>query len=288
MSLSMEHEAPIELCREHPEVVPVLLARYLHVELPAYSRVRFSDPNTRTVLPTGQRSDASIILEDDDRPVLGIILEPQGARDASKAFAWPRYLADLHAEIGCDSYLVVLALNRSVATWAKRPIRTFQPGKGFEPYVLGPDELPRVRSVAEAREAPWPSALCALLHANDPEGEQDATRALQATKEAVGPDKAFWLYQLLRAIMSETQCERLQEIVMQHPDQFIPKTSFERNQARKFKAEGKAESVLRIFAARMIEVTDAERQRILAEQDGSTIDRWIDRAVTARTVSEIF
>ena len=47
MSLTMEHEAPIELCREHPEVVPALLRKLLHLPVPPYSRVRVTDPGAR-------------------------------------------------------------------------------------------------------------------------------------------------------------------------------------------------------------------------------------------------
>lgn len=284
MSLSMGHQAPIELCREHPEVIPVVLSRYLHLELPAYSRVRFADPNTRAVVATGHRCDAAIILEDGDRPVLGVVLELQSNRDDDKPFVWPRYLADLHADTRCDTYLVVIALNRSVARWARQPIRTFQPGRGLEPYVLGPDEFPRVHSEDDVRRAPWLSALCAILHANDPDGVEDALRTLRATKETQGDTKAVWLYDLLRAIMSEVHCQRMQEIIMLHPDVYLPKTDFERQQFK----NGKADAVLRILAARMIEVTEGERQRILAEQNDSTINRWIDRAITVRTVAELF
>ena len=147
----MEHEAPIELCREHPEVVPAILQQLLKVPLPAYTRVRVTDPNTRALVATGQRCDAAVLLEDNDQPVLAAILEPQGGVDPGKWYSWPKYLADLHAEVRCDTYLIVLALTRSVATWAQSPILSFQPNHGLIPLVVGPDELPRVTSVAAAR-----------------------------------------------------------------------------------------------------------------------------------------
>lgn len=87
MALSIEHEAPIELCREHPEVIPALLEHIIKVRLPYYSRVRVTDPGTRVAVPTGKRSDAAVVLEDRGRAVLGVVLEPQGAIDPGKWFA---------------------------------------------------------------------------------------------------------------------------------------------------------------------------------------------------------
>ena len=77
MSLSIEHEAPIELCREHPEVVPAILHHLLKVPLPYISRIRVTDPNTRAILPTGKRSDAAVIMEDNGHPVLAAIWSPR-------------------------------------------------------------------------------------------------------------------------------------------------------------------------------------------------------------------
>lgn len=284
MSLSIEHEAPIELCREHPEVISDLLRELLQVRLPAYSRVRMTDPNTRAVLPTGQRSDAAVVFEDQDRPVLAAILEPQGSIDKAKWYSWPKYLADLHAEVQCDTYLIVLALSRGVAAWAQRPIASFQPPHGLRLLVVGPQDLPRVTSVADARQRTWLAALSALLHANEPDGVTDAAHVLQATREGQGPNQAWWLYQLLRAIMSEEHCQRLQEVIMFSPEVYLPKTEFEREQYR----QGKAEFVLRLLTSRQISVSEAERARILKERDVATLDRWFDRALSARATAELF
>src|SRR5207245_469392 len=120
MSLSMEHEGPVELFRAHPEVVPVILEHVLKVPLPYFSRVRVTDPNTRAIVPTGKRSDSAVVLEDNGRVVLAAIVEPQGQVSEAKWFAWPKYTADLHAEVCCDTYLIVLALTRSVAAWARK------------------------------------------------------------------------------------------------------------------------------------------------------------------------
>ena len=53
------------------------------------------------------------------------------------------------------------------------------------------------------------------------------------------------------------------------------------------KAQGRAEGLLRILAARGLLVDEQARQRILTCTDMATLDDWLDRALTATTVSEV-
>jgi predicted transposase YdaD len=53
------------------------------------------------------------------------------------------------------------------------------------------------------------------------------------------------------------------------------------------RAEGRAEDVLRILTARGVHVADEARQRILSCTDIATLDRWFDRALNARTLSDV-
>lgn len=143
MSLSIEHEAPIELCCEHPQVVLSILTKLLHLQVPAFSSLRVTDPNSRQTKVTGYRSDNAFIFEQQDKPVVAVVIEPQRSIDNRKRCSWPKYTADLHAEVCCDTYLIVLALTRNVAKWARNTIGTFQPGSQFAPYVIGPDDTPK-------------------------------------------------------------------------------------------------------------------------------------------------
>jgi len=51
---------------------------------------------------------------------------------------------------------------------------------------------------------------------------------------------------------------------------------------------GKAEAVLAVLAARRITVGDAERVRILGEQDPMELDHWLADAMTCAEVAELF
>ncbi len=50
---------------------------------------------------------------------------------------------------------------------------------------------------------------------------------------------------------------------------------------------GRAEAILRILTARGVRMDEAARQRILACTDMATLDRWLDRALNATTLSEV-
>ncbi len=100
----------------------------------------------------------------------------------------------------------MLGLTRGVARWARGPIATLQPGRGLSPYVIGPDDLPRLETPEQASGDLWLGALTALLHAADQQGPQEALVALQATRQAAGERQAMWLYELLRAIMTPERC----------------------------------------------------------------------------------
>ena len=52
-------------------------------------------------------------------------------------------------------------------------------------------------------------------------------------------------------------------------------------------ARGEAKMLLRIIALRGVDLSDAERQRILACTDDDQLGRWAARALTARTSAEI-
>jgi hypothetical protein len=53
------------------------------------------------------------------------------------------------------------------------------------------------------------------------------------------------------------------------------------------KVEGKAEALLVILQQRKLEISDEQRRQIAACPDVATLDRWLDRALSARSVDEL-
>lgn len=54
------------------------------------------------------------------------------------------------------------------------------------------------------------------------------------------------------------------------------------------KAEGRAESILKVVAARGITVSEAQRQETLLCRDLERLDRWLSRAAVASSADEVF
>ena len=52
--------------------------------------------------------------------------------------------------------------------------------------------------------------------------------------------------------------------------------------------EAKAESILKVLAARDLKPTTAQRDQVAAATDLSELDRWFDRALTVATADEVF
>lgn len=54
------------------------------------------------------------------------------------------------------------------------------------------------------------------------------------------------------------------------------------------RVEGEAQSVLRVLAARGVEVPDEARARIRGCTDLQQLDTWLDRAATATSITDLF
>ncbi len=52
-------------------------------------------------------------------------------------------------------------------------------------------------------------------------------------------------------------------------------------------AKGEARAVLTVLRARGVAVSDAARERILAQKDPERLDRWLEKAAVAASVSEV-
>ena len=52
--------------------------------------------------------------------------------------------------------------------------------------------------------------------------------------------------------------------------------------------EGEAQALLRILHARGLSVSEAERARMVSCDDRATLDEWLERALTASRVAEVF
>ena len=84
-----------------------------------------------------------------------------------------------------------------------------------------------------------------------------------------------------RVLHSVVDAQRAEELMRSWGEKLIDRGM------RRGQAQERAESVLRILAARGVHVGDEARQRILSCRDLATLDRWFDRALKSSTLSYV-
>jgi hypothetical protein len=92
---SLEHEAPLEVIRQQPDVVADLLRRVLpQLPLPASVTGTLGSADMSQVTPVTYLADTVVVLSDQQngKPVLAVVIEPQGRDQKTKKVSWPVYL----------------------------------------------------------------------------------------------------------------------------------------------------------------------------------------------------
>lgn len=275
---SLEHEAIVEVLRGNPEVLAELLEGRIGVELGA-SPARVMEPDFTQVVPAEFRADAFIVFG--TLPRYGLVVEIQRRRDEGKRRSWPLYLAAAHAQLGCPCWLAVIASTAAVARWAARPIRSFQPGWGFAPLVVGPAQVPRVTDRDRALASPGMAVLSALVHAHEP---ADAAVAIAAIEGLVGlpPQRATLYFQLLQGVLRDPVFAVLEAHMEQHKIPYrIPfaKKAYEDGVHDGLVAVRRA--LMTLVAAHLGPVDPDLRSRIESCSDLEVLQSWLEAVATA-------
>ncbi len=172
---SLEHEIPLELIRQRPDLVRDLF-RAAGFELPVGTISAISTDLTE--ITSGPHfADCAIVIREGERIVCGVIVEVQRDRDDRKHYAWPAYVTRLHAQLECPVLLLVFATTNAVVRWAREPIETGHPGFTLRPIVLGYDNVPRVTDASPT--SPELAVLSALSHPGDDEVGRAALLAIR-------------------------------------------------------------------------------------------------------------
>jgi len=83
-----------------PRLVPELLRDALQQSLPEFTEARVESADLTNIQPAEYRADLVVLLLN-DKPVLGVVVEAQLARDDDKHYAWPAYVANLRTRFKC-------------------------------------------------------------------------------------------------------------------------------------------------------------------------------------------
>ena len=282
------HQLLVELIRERPKLVEHLLREVLRLHLPARIALRRGPTAVSEMMPAEHAADAvfEVCALGDERPGLGLIFEVQLERDVDKEFTWPLYVAGQRVRLRCPVMLVVVTPSRTTARWARRVLDL--DGSGgftFAPRVLGPDEIPIVTERRKARALPELAVLSVIAHRADPEALDVGRAAIDAARRL--DDVTGRLYcDVVFAYLARAARRKL-EIEMG-----LENYEYQSEFAKKFIEEGRREasrSLLRsVAAARGLDLSAAQLEKIDACDDAALLKTWATRAATASAADEIF
>ena len=197
--------------------------------------------------------------------------------------------------------LVVLAFDEATARWARRPHD--EGALVLRPVVLGPRDLPHLASVQDAREHLLLAVLVALARSAEaaargrlslsPEAEADVLYAAEAVTELADTQLRQRLASLIEGAAPAEIRARILELLEERGMrslEIIREEGRAEGEARgraQGRAEGEARTLLKLLRLRGFAVDEASAGRILATTDLATLDRWVERALSARSVDEV-
>jgi len=179
--LTVTHEAPLELIKQHPALAVDLLRAVTGTPFRAGLDVRLASTSLNTVTPVQYSADSVVVVSDPDtrEALAAIIVEPQGRDEKTKKFSWPVYLASARKEIGCDSaYLIVACPDPAEAEGCRAMIPLGQPGLELWPIVIDPEHAPDGEDAG-----PYMLLFLACLPALEMENPAVAHRVLGAIRD---------------------------------------------------------------------------------------------------------
>lgn len=278
----IEHEAAVELLRRNPELSAALLAG-AGVWVPSGAVAVMVDSNLSVPEPTELRADLVTLHPGTDGKLAVVIEVQRDPPDKKKRRAWPAYVAVAQVEHECDAVLVVIALRPGTARASARPIPTGHPGFVLTPIVFGPDNTPAPEG-PEAAELTVLAVLTGALDLGDPAAQLLALQRIAR----VDAERRQAYTRLIRVTASEAVRRALEELMTTvfPRDDFID--GFLDQGRAEGRAEGEARMLLRVLAARGFVLPDAIRERVVGCSDLAQLEAWADRAVTAKSVPEIF
>ncbi|WP_224362645.1 hypothetical protein [Hyalangium versicolor] len=293
---SMQHEGLVLLFRNRPTLAPELLHDVLGLDVPTYSEARVESAELTEVVPTEYRADLVVLLLD-GKPIFAIVVEVQLSRDEDKRKTWPLYLTSLRSRVGCPTALLVVAPDEAVARWCARPINLGHPGFVLQPLVAGPDVIPILVDEQAARKDPELAVLSAMAHGHEKVGPS-IIQAVLSTAPGLDAER-FRLYLDLAVSSLSEAARRALEALMQSGNYEVQTELFRRWMAQGHQEghkkglqeglqKGETTALLEVLDARGIEVDSTSRQQILACTEFSQLKLWLRRAVTVRSIQELF
>ena len=274
------HEAVVEVLRNEPQLLAMLLGR-LGVRLPSGSVPVIADSNLSSRDPDFMKTllADNVFVFQGLRKKVAVVAEVQTARPKrSRSLAWPAYLANARAILRCDTVLCVFGLSADAVLGSLRTIMTGHPGFALSPLVTGHRMLPGPGGMAFGPELTVLNVLTGDLDLTTHEG-----RMLALVSIAPAPIERRERYtRYIRAVIPPAARDALEELL-----KTVIKDEFLDGILAQGEAKGEARMLLRYLGIRF-EVSAVVRERITSCGDPAQLEAWLDRAVSAVTLDEVF
>ena len=298
-TLTVTHEAPLELIRQHPSLALELVRATLNVPLPEGLEARLGPTDLNNVVPAEFTADSVVTLHDPGtgEPVLVVIIEPQGRADVDKQYSWPAYVTNVRRAAKCPrAVLVVICPDPAEGENCRKGIPTGHPGFDLLPIVIDPLHAPDPED-----GSPWLLIFDACLGVLEMATEPGARRVLNAVHDSAtsAADRERLITLILKAAPAAAR-QILEDLMAttEWKSDFVE--SFVNVGMEKGLEQGreqgivegairaKAEDILKILDARHLKPTKDQRGQVNAATDLAQLDRWFDRALIAATAAEVF
>ena len=177
--------------------------------------------------------------------------------------------------------------------------------------MLGPSNLPPLRSRRKARAIPELAVLSAVVHGHGPHAAEVGELGADACM-TLDPERAMLYLDTVLSALNPDARRKVEAIMVQkyeYQSDFVRKLHQQQVEAiaearargeaegkaqgeaegeARGEARGKAEDVLRVLEARGFAVPDEVAERVRACRDIATLDAWLTRAVTLTDIAELF
>jgi hypothetical protein len=298
-TLSVTHEAPLELIRQHPDLAVDLVRAMTGMDVPDGARADLGPTSLNAVVPAEFTADAVVVVSDaaTREPVLVVVVEPQGRDDRTKAYSWPAYLANVRGAVRCPSaVLIVVCPDPRQADKCRQVIPMGHPGWDLWPIVIDPSHAPTAEGAG-----PYLILFLACLPALDmetPVGARQVLAAIHDTGASHADRRRLTAIILSRASDAARQTLEAMMSTAEWKDDFIEsyvQIGVEQGREQGLEqgleqgaANAKAQDVLKVMDARGLETTPEQRAKVAATAGIAQLDVWFDRALTAGTAAEVF
>jgi len=317
--VSFKHQGLCKLIGERPDFVPTLLETLLGMKL---SRNCVIVPAPETIRELGLPEHAADVVVAHRRATSrrrlneAFVFEVQLRPDRDKWWSWPVHLCGTRARHQCPTTLVVITTNQRTARWAAKPIDLGREQGELRPLVIGPEQIPRMLELHEARACPELATLAVIVHGHRPESKRLIRNALEVVLERLAKKRERDRL-LLELILGSVPRATLREIEDEMDVRTTPLLSGWSKQRiaqgralgkreglqkglqrglqkgltkglQQGRSDGRQRALILVLRSRGLVPTAAQRRRIESCTDARQLDAWLRRAVAVESVAQLF